>query len=490
MPKNRIHRRTMLRGLGGAALALPLLECMLDDEPARAGGAPSRYLVCFGGFSITNDNSAPGEQGFVPSTLGPGYDLKPALAPLGGYPDANGNPVRDRVSVVSGLSIPFAGWTMGAPTPAGGRAAGDSFHFHGNALLTGNAQLSTFDATFTGPTSDQIVAGVIGAGTTFSSLAYRVQASAYLSGSPNETQVFKTVMSASGSGAPVIPQSSPKQAYDTLFTGFVPDDPALAAAKALEQKKRRSVLDHVDRNMTGLMPKLSQWDRQRLERHYDEVRALEALLDATPPSQTGACALLADPGADPPVGGDFGSPTGWNTSAGYSDEEARARTFTRLLHMAFVCDLTRSATLMYSMFQPFMNAQPIVGAQYNTHELNHKDTQQNLDAFIAWHMSHFGELVALLRDTPEPGGSVLDHSALAFVNEGGDGSSVPEGSHCTDQMVALVAGGAGGLRQGEHIVAPAGANHPANVLITLMNAVGAPTTSLGQVSGTIPALLA
>jgi hypothetical protein len=51
----------------------------------------------------------------------------------------------------------------------------------------------------------------------------------------------------------------------------------------------------------------------------------------------------------------------------------------------------------------------------------------------------------------------------------------------------LVAGGAGGLVQGEHIVAPASANHTANVLISAMHAVGV-EQDLGDVEGTIPAL--
>ena len=48
-----------------------------------------------------------------------------------------------------------------------------------------------------------------------------------------------------------------------------------------------------------------------------------------------------------------------------------------------------------------------------------------------------------------------------------------------------MAGGAGGLVQGEHIVAPG--MHPVNVLNTAMHAVGV-TSDLGEVSGEIPGL--
>jgi hypothetical protein len=290
------------------------------------------------------------------------------------------------------------------------------------------------------------------------------------------------------------PQTSPKQAYDSLFTSFVPDDPVAAAAKAFETRKRKSILDRVDRSMSGLLPRLGAWDRARMERHYDEVRAIEALLDAEAPSVSGACSLLPDPGADPPVGGDFGAPFDYNVNLGYSDEEARARIFTRLVHMAFVCDLTRVGTLMYTAFQSFMNAQAISGAQLNQHAVTHNGAQTQLDNLIAWHVDHFGELVSLLRDTPEGNGSVLDNCAVAFIPEGGfrtNPAPVPGGiSHNTENMCLLLAGGAGGLRQGEHIQAPAGTNHPGHVLISMMKAVGVPGDTLGELSGHIPELFA
>ena len=222
-----------------------------------------------------------------------------------------------------------------------------------------------------------------------------------------------------------------------------------------------------------------------MERHFDEIRELEKLLEAVPPNQTGACALLPDPGADPPIGGDFGGPNGWNTNDGYSDEDGRARLLARLMHMAFVCDRTRVGTLMLTMFQSFMNAHPLVGASYNCHQLNHQGSQQPLNDLIAWHMDIFGELVALLRDTPEAGGSVLDRSAVVFIVEGGSFGNT-EGSHSTNGMVCLVAGGAGGLVRGQHIVAQDA--HPASVLISAMNAVGVQQNQLGQITGNIPAL--
>jgi hypothetical protein len=128
------------------------------------------------------------------------------------------------------------------------------------------------------------------------------------------------------------------------------------------------------------------------------------------------------------------------------------------------------------------------------HNLNHGGPKEAHTQIIAWHTGQFARLVGKLRDTPEQGGSVLDRCALAFLIEGGFGGDPFFGdqwsSHTTENMACLVAGGAGRLVRGEHIVAPDGQNHPANVLVTMMNAVGVPTETLGEVSGEIAALRA
>ena len=65
--------------------------------------------------------------------------------------------------------------------------------------------------------------------------------------------------------------------------------------------------------------------------------------------------------------------------------------------------------------------------------------------------------------------------------EGGDNST-----HSTENMACFVAGGAGGLRQGEHIVA---ANrHPGEVVLTAMQAAGH-QGGLGELTQGLPELL-
>ncbi|MEM6996297.1 MAG: DUF1552 domain-containing protein [Myxococcota bacterium] len=489
----KLPRRTFLRGLGGTVVGLPLLEAMLDST-GRAhadgtGDVPCRYVVTFGGFTMGADGDA-SPNGVVPSSTGPGYELLAGTQPFATHG------VADEISIVSGLDIPVGNGSSNVAT--GGRNGGDSFHFHPNPMLTGNGQVGgVFGTTVTGPSSDQIVADAIGDGTTFRSLPLRVQALFYNQSGGIDIPANRDTLSFQDEGGgvinPIPPYSSPRQAYDALFTGFVPNDPAEAAAKAFLIEKRKSALDLVDRRMAGMLERLGAADKQRLERHFDEVRALENRLDAIPPDQTGACDLLADPGEDPPLGGEPATPSAWNVNLGYSDEDTRAAVMTDLLHMALTCDLTRSATLMYTMWQSFMNIHPLTGQSWNHHIMHHQGATSLVNEMINWHFDHFARLIAKLRDTPEGDGTVLDNCAIVFLIEGGHGADPkfgqPWSSHTTENMATLVAGGAGGLTRGEHIVAPPTANHPCNVLLTAMKAVGVDAGSIGEVSGTIDTLL-
>jgi hypothetical protein len=484
-------RRLFLRGLGGAAIALPLLDIMLDENgTAYAGGGalPRRYLLCFGGFSLGADGINDPQQ-YIPDTIGPGYDLKAALAPLAGH-----GSVKDHITVVSGLRVDFA---QSGETPApGGFNVG--FHHSHNSLLAGLTTDSSnvWDASVHGPSSDQVVAAAVGDQTLFRSLTYRVQALFYNqnnSNNPAETQLNRDTAAFTQNGTPIPPQTSPRQAYDALFLSFVPGDPDAAAAKAKALAKRSSILDLVDRRMDGLLQRLGAADKQRLEAHLTELRELERRLQAAPPGAVSPeCSQFADPGADPPLGTEFSDHSNYDVNQGWSDEDARALRFTDLLHMAFTCDLTRAASLMYTMGGSNMNAYPLNSFQQTVHGCHHSlGNSTAVAGAIAWHMDHFGRLVAKLRDTPEGAGSVLDNCAIIFMNEGGHGSSWEgESSHSGDNMACLVAGRAGGwARPGEHIVAPAGLEHPANVMISAMNAVGLGVTRHGDITGVIPELM-
>jgi hypothetical protein len=490
----KLSRRTLLRGAGGAAISLPLLEIMLDSRgklyAQSAAATPKRYVVCFGGQSLGGDGD-PVHNDYVPTTVGANYDLKSALAPL--------QSVQADVSVVSGLSIPTAN---GGTVPAGGRR--DDFHVSSLSPLLSGVR-SPSNTASAGVTSDQLVSTAIAGTTPFKSLVYRIQAEWYLGVSApyGRDMISYKANPAGGNPLPITPTVSPKMAFDALFNNFTPPNDAAAAARQdFLLRSRKSVLDLVGGNLTKLTSnaQLGRADQQRLSRHLDEIRDLERQISTAPPVVTATCQKLPAPGVDPALGGNQGvDANGENTYAtnlGYSGEEERAKIFIDLVHMALTCDLTRVVSLQFTMFQSHLNMYPLTGHRCDLHEIGHGGDPVSKGTLgvskgIAWHMKHFATLLAKLRDTPEAGGSLLDSCGLVFLHEGGHGLDTATGktnsSHSTENMACLIAGRAGGIKGGQHVVATG--KHPANVLITAMNAVGVSGSSLGEVTGNIPALL-
>ncbi len=158
--------------------------------------------------------------------------------------------------------------------------------------------------------------------------------------------------------------------------------------------------------------------------------------------------------------------------------------------MAFACDQSRVPNVQLTMWKCNMNMYQIAGWKSDMHELTHgAGPLESVSDSVAWHVKQLARLTKKLKDKQEvDGSSVLDHSALVLTFEGGHGYD-PEGNdygpHSTENMTVLIAGRAGGLKAGQHIVAKD--MHPANVLVSAMNAVGV-DGGLGEVSGTIPGL--
>ncbi len=504
----RLKRRTFLRGAGGIAIGLPTLECMLDNNGiAYAGGPtlPKRYALTFAGQSIGGDGYAKNEnrlagKNFVeeghfiaPPETGTDFSITTPLEPL--------SELLNDIQVVSNLRIPFNATDSDAgAVPAGGAFRG----FHGGGaspLLSGMRSTST-SFNVNGITSDQMIAADNAGATPFDSLVFRAQPSWYLSDSGFAGRQYLSYL---GQGDRIEAQASPQIAYMSLFGSFTPDNAEDLAILDFTLRSRRSVLDLVTAKREAVLGRVGTADRARLERHFDELRDLEGRISAIDPGE-GACAVPTDPGDDPPIGGDNAgsgsSDIAGNT--GYSDEARRARTFADIIHMAFVCDLTRAATLQFTCFQTHMNVtvpteEMGVPIRADLHEVAHNGDQDNrgqiaVSTLLKWHVGHHAYLVEKLRQTPEGAGTVLDNTVALFVPEGGHGQQLDDGvsenqAHSVDQMCMVVAGGrSGGLVPGKHIRTEQA--HPAQVLISAMQAAGHEGETLGEVSGAIPELFA
>jgi hypothetical protein len=507
----QLSRRALLRGVGGVAVALPALECMFDNNGiAYAGGGgmpPKRYAILFAGQSIGGDGWAHDssrvdgqdvtEQGhhIAPVQAGAGYTVTTPLQPL-----ADLDLIND-VTVVSGMSIP---WNASSSDPSAVPAGGAYREFHGGVcspLLSGTRSLAN-SYVCNGITSDQVVGQMNAGACPYDSLVFRSQPSFYLSGYSFSGREY---ISYSGPGERIEAQASPQTAYMQIFGNFTPDNEADLAVLDFTLRTRRSVLDLITAKRERVLGQVGAADRIRLERHFDEIRMLEERLSAVNPS--GNCERPMDPGADPPVGGDnAGSGSGdIGQNTGYSDEALRSQVFADLIAMAFTCDLTRAATLEITTFQCHMNVfQPTnaMGSAITAdlHEVGHNGDANNrgqiaVSTCLQWHMQFYAYLVDKLKNTPEGAGSVLDNTVALFVPEGGHGTQLDDGvtenaAHSVEGMAMVIAGGTSGgiTSHGQHIASPG--THPAQVLISGMQAAGVQGDSLGEVSGNVPELFA
>jgi hypothetical protein len=479
--------------MGGIALALPFLEAFMPKRAsAQPFTKPTRYVFAFGGVSMGLNNTqrvAPESEGDLALNISRG--LQP-VADLG---------MADVTSCVSGLKIP---WGNEGSLPPGGRV----IPFHASStcpLACGVASAAEGDETLQGPTSDWIVANSIAGDTPNPVLTYRAQA-AYYRGS-NGTGGTRGLLSARLNGdtlEEVPPTSSPKVAFQSLVSGFVPPDPADAVAAQFLLQRRKSVIDLVRGDTEGLLPRLGAADKVRLQRHFDELRALEKRLESVSLSDSPACVMPADPGDDPQIGGPVenglqGDGGAYDSNAAYSNEDLRASVMVDLIHFAFACDLSRVANLMFTYAQCFMNMNPIYGYPSDLHEISHysmgggEEGANALADCVGWHVKHWATLMKKLRDTDDVDGtSMLDSTAMILCFEGGIGFDPEQGNmgeaHSTENMVVLIGGRAGGLHSspGRHIRRQD--EHPVKVINTAMKAVGV-DQQLGDVPGTFDELL-
>ncbi len=297
----RLDRRTVLRGLG-AAVGLPLLEAMVDNKALAQGmGAPTRYAIVFAGQSIGGDGWAKDAQmiggrrfteagHFVaPAATGRAYTMTTPLSPL--------MALKDDYSIVSNLAIPFSrNSTDASAVPPGG--AFREFHGGGKSPLISGMRSTQGSFRANGITSDQVIARMRMGQTTHESLVYRAQPSWYLSGSSFAGRQYLSYKSESER---IEAQTSPQLAFRSLFQGFVPGGERERAVFDFEQRKRLSVLDLVADKRQLLVGRVGAADRARLDRHIDEILALEQRVMATPPATAGECRALCDPGADPSI---------------------------------------------------------------------------------------------------------------------------------------------------------------------------------------------
>jgi len=215
--------------------------------------------------------------------------------------------------------------------------------------------------------------------------------------------------------------------------------------------RRKSILDMIMSEITGLQGTLGSIEKAKLDQHLDSIRQLENKLQQTSGIGTGgssgtgsggsgggtpiACTPPSKPGAD-------------STFAYMGDMDACAANLIhqQIIVKAFACDITRVACLEYGCDQKLMvNA---TGLPYDDQHGGYihsgaSSNYANLVKFEAYLATQFANIINALKAVPDPLGSsgqtLFDNTIMIWARDMGDAQN-----HNQQSMRFVLASGNGG----------------------------------------------
>ncbi len=394
-----IPRRTFLRGLG-AAIALPLLDCMQPlgaGEPAAAGAAkPARSVFVY----IPNGVNG---MSWQLAKAGRGYDFSPSLKPLEKH--------RDALTVFSGLHHP--------------NGLGQA-HVCADTWLTGAKIDAQSARSYHNTVScDQLMSEVTSRTTRFPSLELSISPG---TGQPNNS----TTLAFSRDGVPLPAEDNPRTVFERLFGA----EPGGVAVQRARLNQRRSILDEVLEDAKAQRGALGTQDHYKLDEYLHSVRDVEQRTE-----RLDAWLDVPKPKVD---GGEF------QRNVAKSQAGEYYRTMFDLIVLALRTDMTRVVTYMNGSEGNGL-AIPEIGITQSRHNLSHHNGDPEVlarlakaDNFLVQQLAYF---LDKLKAAGEGNENLLDRTMVLF----GSGMSYGH-SHANSNLPILLAGGGGlGLKHGQHL---------------------------------------
>jgi hypothetical protein len=439
--KRHLSRRTFLRGTG-VTLALPLLESMVPAGTplAQTAAVPRTRMGCiYVPHGATMDK-------WTPTAEGTAFEFPEILQPL--------ERLRDRVCVVSNLAhAPVAPWT-------GEDTGGAENHVRAAAVFLSGAHPVKKNEAYVGVTVDQIAAQQVGQDTPLPSIELALEPLNLSCGDAGFTCAYRNTLSWKSATLPQPMENNPQLVFERLF-----GDGSTDAQRFERRQQSRSLLDSITRQVPSLEKDLPAADRRRLREYLDEVREIERRVkqvDAT------LSRNLDLPGAPVGVPADF---------------EEHLRLLFDLQVLAYKADITRFSTLMLAR----ENSNAVYqgsGVREGFHNASHHSNERkNMDQFAVinrYHVTMLAYFLEKLRATPDGDGNLLDHSMILY------GSSLSDGNeHNFDPLPVLLAGGASGKLRGGRHVKYAPHTPMSNLLLTMLDKLGARVDSIGDSTGRV-----
>ena len=400
----KIDRRAFLRGMGGAALALPVLDAMGAEVTEQA---PRRFCALYtaNGMSLPRTENGLDEWSWFPAAESDGeFVFGKSTEPL--------SPFRKQLSFMGGLQH-----------PNGPKA---DPHTCSDMWLTGAPLHNPQQGTYNSVALDQVVA--------LHTKQYCRQPSLVLSIDAGTGFLSRTgTISYSLEGRPIPAENNPRRVFNRLFRG----DRASLQSQRENLQRRIKLVDAVVESARSLDQQLGKSDRERMDQYLTSLDEVESRL------------IASEKWIDIPLKEQDYSHL--NLDATSEGEPADYyRTMFDLIALAFDADITRSVAFMLNREDGMgiSDTFPLkLGLSKTHHNLSHatdKDGQLGFakyDLFLSQQLAHFFNRMNGYQDR---NGSVLDNTIVLY----GSGAST---THTPVNLPTLLAGGANmGLNHGTY----------------------------------------
>jgi len=451
MDKFRLSRRTMLRGAGSIAIALPWLEIMGHPAPARAqtsGTTAQRFVAVYQPGGTVREKYTPTGSETTPI-------LSPILLPLQPILD------RNRLLILDGLDMKSA--------------IGEQHQAGIIAWLTGTTQNRTGVGSYAkGPSLDQVIASrlMTQKPRAKKSLEFAVRwATGKSKGllSPINAANFED----NASLAPIPPRLDPVQIWSDLFGSL---KPAGEGGNDVLLTRKKSILDFVDRRYAALSPRLGARDRRKIDEHLTKIREIERGLSAMVPSEL-SCkvpAVVDTSGYNPRTGLNSSDNGGIRDTPTDNAIPLVGKYMMDMMVMALACDMTGVGTLQWSDTEA-KHTFPWLGLSQHHHDYQHDGGFRPVECaqIGTWYSEMHLYLLQAMDSVDMGGHTLLDESVVLF---GSELQNPP--THAKNNMPFLLAGGGGGLEGGRWLNYDSLPHN--NLLVSILNLFGDARTTFGD----------
>jgi len=439
MHYKNINRRTLIRGIGGAAIGLPFLE-MTHGKVWAQQGPIKRLVIYFNGQGNLVNKWRPSTPAGAPLPA----SLPPMLSALNAY-------------------VPKLLLLHPVDNVVADMMGGNAHNKAGRSILSCNVFTGGEGSPAAGPSIDQYMKQKLNV----PSLELKVGGDG----------VGEYQMLFSAPGRAVSGESDPQRALARLFSTLPPSPggataPAAPTATERLRQKQKDILSLVKESFDDVRKELGNEDQKRLDAHAEHLNLLSQDMSKLPMAQANAKLTCTRP-----------------TLPGAGGHPITNRAQARIAAAAMACDQARIVTIQDTQYDSPRFDWAGVSLPQRWHLAVHdRNPIAQLEKGFAWYASAFKDILDAMNAIPEGNGTLLDNSLVVWITEYGDGAA-----HNTKGIPVVWAGGLGGAVKMNRFLDFAGGSSSTNpMFVTIMKLFGMQDNSFGvgsRASGTLPGIV-